>query len=316
MNPARIARSRRVLSAFLALAATAAAQSAPKNTVTPANLDPQLTALGQSASIDWTSGVITAEGMGVAATGLTEAQARVRARGAAIADAQRLLTAAVWGLQVNSETIVKNYQLESDTIKTQVEGFLQGAQVIPSSDKLDRQSDGSFIYSIRVGAPMYQKDPDYGDPALINIIAPFITKSSGKTSETSGFVAALRAGVRALQFIGRGVPIKASSLTMSAVGTGFQPCVAPKVVSEDGTVVFGNPSRLTSYATQNGLVGYARDQASAAATGRQAPDAEHAELDAVRATGTAKCDLVVPIETAKLLTDRNKQTGFLDDFKV
>jgi hypothetical protein len=242
-------------------------------------------------------------------------QARAEARQAALADAQALLTAAVWGLQVDSETVVRDYQAQGGDIRAKVASFLLNSRPLDGSETVEALPNGSLVYTVRVAARVYARDATFGGDPLLAVLAPFITSRTGSEGP-SPLIAALRAGKRALEFIGRGVPIKASSLSVNAVGQGFQPCLVPKIIGEDGTVVFGKPRALNWKAVSEGVVAYARDAQGAAASGRLGTDETTSELDAVRVTGTGKCDIVIPSEAARNLQERNRETRLLDEFNV
>ncbi|MCB1646659.1 MAG: hypothetical protein KDI36_14465 [Pseudomonadales bacterium] len=76
--------------------------------------------------------VLEAQGMGT--VDMTKArnkvQARLMAKRAAIADAQRNLLEAMEGVRITSGTTVKDAQLESDVIANRVKGLLKGAFVV------------------------------------------------------------------------------------------------------------------------------------------------------------------------------------------
>jgi len=81
-----------------------------------------------NGTIDWTSDTITVTGSGAVPEGKSGAQGRLLAERAAIADAYRQLAEVVSGVRVDSETIVKDFVVESDIIKTSVNGFIKGAK--------------------------------------------------------------------------------------------------------------------------------------------------------------------------------------------
>jgi hypothetical protein len=91
-------------------------------------------------SVDWSQGIITAVGIGSPSDKYRHlAQERPMALRAAKVVAQRNLLEVIKGVRVNSSTVVKNFIVESDVIRTQVEGMVQGAQVI----KKEYLSDGT-----------------------------------------------------------------------------------------------------------------------------------------------------------------------------
>lgn len=91
-----------------------------------------------AAPVDYSlSGSVTAVGTGAPNPGMAPAQARLMARRAAITDARRNLLEMVKGVQVASQTTVANFMTQSDVITSQVNGYLQGAEVINEQELPD-----------------------------------------------------------------------------------------------------------------------------------------------------------------------------------
>jgi len=86
--------------------------------------------VGDYGSIDWQSLRVTATGLGVAGpNAMNAAHARILAREAAKVVAQRNLLEVVKGVHIDSQTTVKNYMVQDDTIVSRVEGVIKGAQI-------------------------------------------------------------------------------------------------------------------------------------------------------------------------------------------
>lgn len=78
--------------------------------------------------INWTGQYLEVVGSGVAPKGGSVGQQRLMAQRAAIADAYRNLLELVQGVQVDSETTVRDFVTESDLIRTRVQGVVKGAR--------------------------------------------------------------------------------------------------------------------------------------------------------------------------------------------
>jgi hypothetical protein len=92
---------------------------------------PRAEAVPLPGEINWTKQVIKAKGWGVIDTAMpNRAQAKLMARGAAIAVAQRNLLEIVKGVRVASEVKVQDYMGKSDYIYKRVEGVIRGAQMV------------------------------------------------------------------------------------------------------------------------------------------------------------------------------------------
>ncbi len=107
--------------------------------------------VGASGQIDWTSASVSAIGYGVAPEGKNPKVAPLLACRAAIVDAQRNLLESFQGVRVTATTLVSNYMLTSDTVKSSVEGTIRGAVI-----KLrENRADGSC--KVKLQAPLRGK---------------------------------------------------------------------------------------------------------------------------------------------------------------
>jgi hypothetical protein len=102
-----------------------------------------------SGTVNWTTGEVYATGLGAPpAMSANMAQARAMAERAAQVVAIRNLLETVKGVRVDSETVVENFLVKSDVIKTRVEGIVKGARIV----KMQHMSDGSV--EVLVAMPM------------------------------------------------------------------------------------------------------------------------------------------------------------------
>ena len=110
-------------------------------------------------SVNWSAGYIEAVGIGAPPErSIGKVNARPMALRAAKIDAQRNLLEITKGVRIDSQTVVKDFTVESDVINTQVEGLVKGAQVV----KQEYMSDGTVEVTMRM--------PLYGD--LSRIVIP------------------------------------------------------------------------------------------------------------------------------------------------
>lgn len=102
-----------------------------------------------SGIINWTTNEVMATGIGAPpAMASNPAQARAMAERAAFIVALRNLLETVKGVRVDSETVVRNFMVQSDVIRTRVDGIVKGAKVV----KTQYLSDGSV--EVQVSLPM------------------------------------------------------------------------------------------------------------------------------------------------------------------
>ena len=112
--------------------------------------------------INWTTQYIEAKGTGIIDTVRfkNKAQARALAQIAAKADAQRNLLEIVKGVDVTSETTVKELMTESDQINTSVSGTVRGAEM--KGDPVEK--NGAVYVTLRM--------PLYADNGLADALTP------------------------------------------------------------------------------------------------------------------------------------------------
>lgn len=83
--------------------------------------------------VNWTTGRVSAEGYGVSpATSNTKVGPLLACR-AAVVDAQRNLLEATEGVRVTATTVIDNYMLANDEVKSQVEGIIKNARLLSRS---------------------------------------------------------------------------------------------------------------------------------------------------------------------------------------
>ena len=80
---------------------------------------------------EWVPVKISAKGAGAPpATAVNQAQARLMAERAAKVDAMRNLLEQAYGVTISSNTTVRNFITENDTIRARVDAFIRGAKVV------------------------------------------------------------------------------------------------------------------------------------------------------------------------------------------
>lgn len=88
----------------------------------------------------------TVTGTGMADESLNPSQRRLMARRAAMEDAWRQLLEAAKGVQIDSQTTVRDFITENDAIRSKVMGVIRGAQIIDE----EALPDGSYEVKMRL----------------------------------------------------------------------------------------------------------------------------------------------------------------------
>ena len=299
--------------------------------------------------INWTAGEVFATGIGAPpAQPINAAQARAMAERAAYAVALRNLLEVVKGVRVDSESIVENFMVTSDVIRTHVEGVVKGARII----KTQYLSDGSVEVQVSMplrGAlldavapenfgrpagplplkpmPVPQKPaevkplpPTKPEPAKPVIPPPVQEKKpepakpsippTGQAPEKKPEPTMPPQEEPTVTFKG-GV---ATGLVVDARGLGLKPALLPKILDMQGREIYVGQVVTRTNAVEQGVAGYAKD-VNAAANNFRVTD-NPAILKGVRASGAARTDVVVGQTDAQMLRQLSDKGDFLQYCRV
>jgi len=200
----------------------------------------------EKGSINYGDRTIQAIGIGFIPENVINAgQARRAAMRIAKQDALRQLIEIVNGVNVTSETTVSGAMFD-DMIKTQVQGAIRGARRVGQPSYLSDTSV-EVTYEVKMAdiskvlLPMADSAPtlQYGMENNTNATA---ASSSNAAQTTSGGV---------------------TGIIIDGTGLGLRPAMSPRILNQDGSVVYGPSQYSRDYAASNGVVGYAKtlDQA-------------------------------------------------------
>lgn len=246
--------------------------------------------VGSTGKVDWTTGVITAVGIGAPpAQPANAAQARAMAERAAQVVAYRNLLEAVKGVRVDSTTTVENFIVTSDVIKTQVNGIIQGATIMDKK----YMSDGSV--EVTVGMKL--------TGALAEALLPK-TPPASATPTVPG--AAPTPGAAPGQLY--------TGLIVDARGLGVRPAMAPKILNEDGKEVYGSAWVNREWAVKEGMVGYLKDPAAAQANPRVTD--KPLLVKALKVSGDGRVDTVISNADATALQNASQNLNMLEKCRV
>ena len=227
--------------------------------------------------VNWDRQVIKAVGHGILpGDAENEAQARLMARSAAIADAYRNLAMVTKGVRVTGETYVKNFITESDEVRLKIEGFIRGAEIVSEKQLSDRS------FEVIMQAPLV------GEDGLLAGIASEVPCEGQPASETDG------------EFTG---------LLIDARGLGVKPAMSPKVYDEDGSEVYGTVKCSPDFAIEVGIAGYPRSMDQALKSPRIG--AHPLIVKALRRGPNFATDVILTNSDAARIRDADAKSGFL-----
>ena len=293
-----------------------------------------------SGAINWTVGEITATGIGAPpAQPANAAQARAMAERAAFVVALRNLLEIVKGVRVDSETVVENFMVKSDVIRTRVDGTVRGARIV----KTQYMSDGSVEVQVAMllkgalldalvpenfgrpsGATVPQKPAPSPQPAkpgtpipppqkpaepvkpLPSTPVPAAPEKKPEPPKPSAppegeITAAFKGGV-------------ATGLVIDGRGLGLKPALLPKIIDSQGQEIYVGQVVTRTNAVEQGVAGYAKD-VNAAANNFRVTD-NPAVIKGLRASGTARTDIVVGHADAQTLRQLGSKGAFLQHCRV
>ena len=128
-----------------------------------------------STKVDWTNQWVEADGYAIVDTTKWKrpGQAKLMARSAAIAIAQRNLLETIKGVKVVSEKTVRDMVPEGDYVYTRLEGVLKGAEMVG-----EPRDQGDFI-EVTMRAPLYQPvDKKKPEESVAGIIQDYMKKNN------------------------------------------------------------------------------------------------------------------------------------------
>lgn len=240
-------------------------------------------------SINWTKGVIQGKGIGAAPEKYYgKPNARPMAIRAAKIVALRNILELVNGIRVDSNTVVKDFAIQSDTIRSQVEGMVKGAREVD----VEYLSDGTVEVIMEIS--MYGNFSQVLLPQAIGAV-PMETPGAapGEAAPSSAVL---------------------TGLVVDARGLGVRPAMAPKVLDESGQEVYGSAFVSREFAVQQGMSGYAKDLGSAKQN--QRVTANPLVVKGLRVQGPGQCDIVISNTDAVRLRNSAADLSFLEKCRV
>lgn len=269
---------------------------------------------GQNQSVNWTNQTVKATGIGAANPNLPPSASRAGAIRAAKLDALRNILETIKGMYLNSETTVRNAMVESDVIRTQVEGIAQGFRVVDGPRYL---SDGSVEVVVEMPVTGQLTDAllpgQFGGGQFMTGSQP-LCPTCGQPWPQGRPVPP---GVN-LQQIGGTTPSTAggvfTGLIVDCKGLGVRPAMAPKIVDENGNEVYGSKFVSRQWAVEIGMVGYDKDVNRARSNDRVTNNP--LVVKGLRTSGPNKTDVVISAADAAALHQAATNQNFLDKCKV
>ncbi|HPX12320.1 MAG TPA: hypothetical protein PLO86_02550, partial [Syntrophales bacterium] len=213
-----------------------------------------------------------------------------------------------------------DFAVESDIIRTQVEGMVKGAQLV----KTDYLSDGTVEVTVRMNL----------NGGLTQIIYPTVIQSVPAVPAPPAPVAPPQAPPVAPPPAPSAVPappapvapppapaatavqpaVVYTGLVVDARGIGARPAMSPKIIDENGQEVYGSMVVDREYAVQQGISGYARDL-NAAQTNQRVTN-NPVTVKAMKAEGTGKSNITISNNDANSIRATGENLTFMKKCRV
>mgnify|MGYP001296469487 FL=1 len=256
----------------------------------------------ENGSVNYGDRTIQAIGIGFIPENVINAgQARRSAMRIAKQDALRQLIEIVNGVNVTSETTVSGSMFD-DVIKTQVQGAIRGARRI-GEPKCLSDTSVEITYEVkmadisRVLLPMAEKAPTlkFGD-----VTVGGSASESTPSAEPSAEPSKKSGGV--------------TGIIIDGTGLGLRPAMAPRILNQSGSVVYGPGQYSRDYAASNGVVGYSKSLVKA----KEDPRVQGNPL-VIRASstsGASAADMIVSNADAGKIARADGTAGLLGNCRV
>lgn len=256
------------------------------------------------------SGVITATGNGARpAMAVNPAQAIAMAKRAAILDAYRNLAEYINGVNIDSETTVKNFANTDDVIKTKVSALIKGAKIV---DEYETAGGG---YSVIMQIPIYgakrslasavipkEKTVKEPFPAPLPNIAPSIPNTPSST---------VKPPVNVPEVSANNTPIGGfTGVIVDCTGLGLDTAMSPVIKDTNGRKIYGHKNLDVDHIIANGMVTYSNGM-----TNVQRAGAKPIVVTALRVENHS-INPVVSLEDANRLLIENEVSHFFEATNV
>ena len=263
--------------------------------------------VGAHGSINWSEGIMTAVGIGTPPEKYYgKPQARPMALRAAQLDAYRNLLEVTKGVRVDSTTIVKDSMVESDMIRSQVEGMVKGAQIVKKEYLSDGTVEVTLAMSLHGGFAQLILPKDIKQVPEIKTI-PQAVPAPPEAGEAVAPPSPESTTPTAAPAIYTGLVVDASGLNA-------RPAMSPKVFDENEQEVYGSGYVSREFAVQQGMAGYAKDLTAAQSNPRVTN--EPFTVKGLRTAGPGQSNVVISNADAAKIRGASENLSFLKKCRV
>ena len=255
-----------------------------------------------NGAMNYSNGFVVATGIGaISPLAQNPGMARATAVRAAKVDAMRNLLEAVMAITVSSETTVRGAAIENDVVKTSVEGMVRGARMRDiDGDGRGSNSDIRYLSDTSIEIEM-----EVHMSGISEVILPPAGYAPAPVAGGAPAPAAAPAAPK---------PGTVTGLIIDARGLGLRPAMSPKVLDQNGGVVYGPGNFTREFAVKFGVAGYSKNLEQA----QQDPRVVGNPLvvKGVSVQGANKADLVLAAGDVSRVKSADSSGQFLSNCKV
>ena len=254
-----------------------------------------------NGAMNYSNGFVVATGIGaISPLAQNPGMARATAVRAAKVDAMRNLLEAVMAITVSSETTVRGAAIENDVVKTSVEGMVRGARMRDiDGDGRGSNSDIRYLSDTSIEIEM-----EVHMSGISEVILP-----------PAGYAPApVAGGAPAPAAPSAPRPGTVTGLIVDARGLGLRPAMSPKIVDQNGGVVYGAGNFTREFAVKFGVAGYSKNLEQAQQDPRVVGNPM--VVKGVGVQGANKADLVLATGDVSRVNSADSSGKFLSNCKV
>jgi len=287
--------------------------------------------IGTNGGINWTSGIIIAKGSGAPSPDVQNpAQRRILAKRAAISDARRNLLETLEGVRVASTTVVKEYMVENDVIKTRVQGIIKGSKVTDTR----YMSDGSVEVTVSMSIKgdllsLFLKPVGKKAVTPVKVIEggtskpevmpekPVAEPAPDVKGTSESKVAKTEEPKAEEPKAEEPPPLKLpdyTGLVVDARTLKLKPALIPRILESSGKELYHSDVVSPEGAAENGVALYSRDLTAAQTNSRVTNNP--ITLKAEKVSDKSPSDIVMSDKDAEIFRAIIKQKGFLKQCRV
>ena len=252
---------------------------------------------------DWDKGVVRATGMGSYKSGAKKNLRRPQAKRAATMDAQRNLAEIVQGVQVTSESSMKDLELDYDIVKTRVDATIKGMTELSSK----YYEDGTCEVVLEM--PIFGASKSVAEAAFL----PFKDEAKEPFPQPTN-VTNINVTTNVNTTVGGVVGGKYTGLVVDCSGLGLEAVMSPVVKNGNGQPIYGYKNLDIDKVIEDGMASYANSANDAIS--RERAGNNPLVVRAQKVDGTIPGNPVISVADADKVLIANQSDMFLDNCNV